>query len=302
MFLILACLHRPPATLDTDACRAAGSEAVISDTAFDELWDYADPAATELAFRAASVPEAQALQLQTQIARTLGLQARFDEAVAVLDAVDAEPRGAVTTVRSLLERGRVLNSSGDPAAAAPHFRSAWTLACAQRLDFHAVDAAHMLGIVSPPEEAATWNQTALEVAAKSTDPRAARWEASLRNNIGWSQHEAGDFEAALASFEAALVLREDAGKAASIAHARWAVARTLRSLERYDEALAIQTALAEGAEDGWVFEELALCHEALGDTEAAATWAARALPLLEAEGWIGEEQPDRLEALRALLP
>ncbi|MGL4255375.1 MAG: hypothetical protein ACRCSL_03510 [Microbacterium sp.] len=54
-------------------------------------------------------------ELETQVARALGLQERFDEADAVLSTTPV--LSAALTVRVALERGRVRNSAGDPAAA-----------------------------------------------------------------------------------------------------------------------------------------------------------------------------------------
>ena len=89
---------------------------------FDDLWDYEDPAGTEPKFREL-LPRAEAagnrslvLQIRTQLARTLGLQKRWDEAHAELDDVERSLPEApdVVRVRYLLERGRVFRSSGDP--------------------------------------------------------------------------------------------------------------------------------------------------------------------------------------------
>src|SRR5690349_11666078 len=88
----------------------------------DSLWDYNDPAATKERFRAV-LPAARSsgspgslAELLTQIARTEGLQGRFDEAHATLDeVVEMLPRATPRAhVRYLLERGRAFNSSGNP--------------------------------------------------------------------------------------------------------------------------------------------------------------------------------------------
>ena len=75
--------------------------------------------------------------------------------------------------------------------------------------------------------------------------------------------DAGDFEAALASFEEALAARERIGDPATIRVARWMIGWSLRNLGRRDEARAVQQALkAElddiGDADQYVDEELAL--------------------------------------------
>src|SRR5690606_6700889 len=129
---------------------------------------------------------------------------KFEEAHQVLDSIepqftDAEP---VYKVRSLLERGRVLNSSGKPEMALPLFAPAWETARSAGEYFHAVDAAHMIAIVEPdPTQQLEWNQRALALAVQTSDERAKKWPASLYNNIGWTYHDAGDYAQALEHFE-----------------------------------------------------------------------------------------------------
>lgn len=253
---------------------------------FDALWDFADPAATERRFRDL-LPAVLAggdvwvdahARLLTQIARTEGLQRRFEAAHGTLDEAERllPQCDDVTRVRYLLERGRVLDSSGRPGEARPLFLDAWERARACGADDFAVDAAHMVAIVAPtdgpdggPGEDIAWNERALALAESSPDPGARRWRGSLYNNLGWSHHDRGDFATALDMFEKALAFREAAGKSGGIRIARWCVARALRSLGRIDEALAIQTSLlaeiaAAGEQDGYVHEELGECMLAVG--------------------------------------
>ena len=98
-----------------------------------------------------------------------------------------------------------------------------------------------------------WTNEALRIVTTSADPRTRRWAGSLHNNAGWARHDAGDYAAALAEFEAAQSAYEVHGTAEQVRVARWAVARALRSLARFDEAMAIQLQLAEqGPADGYV--------------------------------------------------
>jgi tetratricopeptide (TPR) repeat protein len=283
-----------------------------SPTRFQDLWDYADPAATEARFRGLlneGVDGLDAeLQVLTQIARALGLQRRFAEARALLDEVERRlpPEPDTAHIRRLLEAGRVANSSGDPAAARPHFLAAWELARELGVDGLAVDAAHMVAIVEEEAGALDWNERALALAGESTDPDARRWEASLLNNLGWTHHGAGRYEQALDCFERAAVLREEAGDRTSWFVARWAVARARRSLGRWEEALgeqlALQTDIAEAgaAEDGYVSEEIGELLLALGREGEARRHFAEAAALLGADEWFVAEEPQRLERLRRL--
>ena len=120
------------------------------------------------------------------MARAIGLQGRFDEAQALLnelpDDEDEELR-----VRILLERGRVMNSAGDPDRALPEFQMASEAAQKEGFEHLAVDAMHMLAIVAAPSEQDGLNSRALELAESATDPRARQWRGSLLNNMGWTR-------------------------------------------------------------------------------------------------------------------
>jgi tetratricopeptide (TPR) repeat protein len=269
-----------------------------------ELWDFERPAVSEERFRAA-LAEADGedtLVLRTQLARALGLQRRFDAAAAELDAVAAGP-DSTPLVRTYLdlERGRVLNSGGDPAKARPCFLAALDEAERAGLDHLAVDAAHMMAIVEPGEAQIPWAERALAIAEASDDPRARRWVGSVTHNLGWTMHDLGRYDEALAHFEHALAFREQQDEPELIRVGRWTVARCLRSMQRYDEALVIQRKLADnGPEDGYVAEELGELLLALGRPEEAAPHFARAYALLSTDEWLLNAEPDRLRRLSEL--
>jgi tetratricopeptide (TPR) repeat protein len=280
------------------------------DAQIDDLWDFGDPAASETRFRAAladpGVSAETAAELKTQLARSMGLQRRFDDAAAELDTIEPQlPRlGQRAAVRYWLERGRVLNSSGNTGSARLPFETAWDLARAAGLDGLAVDAAHMVAIVADGPEAIRWNETALAYAEASSDPRARRWRASLLNNLGWSRHDAGEFEAALRLFREALEARRAAGAKGSLSTERWCIARALRSLGRYEEALTDQETLAAElpAEepDGFVEEERGELLLAMGRPADARPHLSAAAQLLAMDPWIASDQPARIERLRQL--
>lgn len=272
------------------------------------LWDFDDPARSEAVFREhlARARGDDALLLQTQIARSYGLRARFDEAHALLDRIEPElaGAGAEAKVRYLLERGRTWRSAKQVDRARPLFQQAVDVASAAALEDLAIDAMHMMALVEPtPDEQLRWHRRALAAAQRATDPAARNWDAALANNIGMSQHGAGRFEEALASFRVALAARERIGRPAQIRIAHWMIAWTLRSLERHDEALAILERIeregqAAGAPDGFVAEEIGENLLALGRTEAARPWFARAHELLSQLG--GLDRPDANHLARLL--
>lgn len=238
----------------------------VDPTWLSELWEFDDPAGSEARFRAELVrldpASIAAMEISTQIARALGLQSRFDEADAVLNTVSSADTRVLARVN--LERGRLRRSGGNPAQAMPYFARALGHATMGKDSDLALDAIHMLAIVDETN-ARTWLQQGLDIINTSDDPHTRRWRGALHNNLGWTLHDRGDFDAALKQFELALAAYEAQGSAQQVHIARWAVARCLRSLKRYREALQIQERLgAEDPDDPHVDEELALLREELG--------------------------------------
>ncbi len=231
-----------------------------------ELWNFDDPAGSEQRLRAARVEarETEAAVLQTQVARALGLQGRYAEALAVLDGIECtDPE---VTVRSLLERGRVYRSRGDVAAAAPLFEAA-VAAADQGLEGLAIDAMHMVALTLKGDDQIAYTRGILDRARASRDPSARRWLASLLNNLGMAYSDQGEWQLALQTFEEALAERRTGSDLEATFAARWMVAWALRHLGRTAEARDAQLALqadlvAAGREDPYVHEELALLDQA----------------------------------------
>jgi tetratricopeptide (TPR) repeat protein len=307
----------PIALLGCAAGSKTGQERGVAMTAladFDRLWDYDHPDVTETKFRL-MLPEAEKssdsdlyLQLLSQIARCQGLQMKFTEAKETLDAAMAKlPEGvSIARIRCNLERGRVYNSAGEKDRSKEYFIEAWNLATAAKQDFHAIDAAHMLGIVESPEIALEWNLKALDLAENGSDPRALRWRGSLYNNIGWTYFDSKNFEKALSYFERDIAWRADVRDQEGGRIARWSRAKTMRLLGRVEEALEEQRRIlkerkAAGApEDGFVSEEIAECLTSLGKVKEAKEYFARAYELLKTDPWLSRDEPKRLERLKTL--
>src|SRR4029453_11412829 len=276
----------------TVACAKEGtvSESRPSDlTSFDALWNYNDPAGTEARFREL-LPRARessnpgyAAELLTQIARTQGLQQKFDEAHATLDGVDAslKPDMKVARVRSRLERGRVFNSSGKAKESIPIFRDALLLAQESGLENYAIDAAHMLGIAEKGQESLKWNLEAIRLAEAAKDPEARRWLGPLYNNTGWKYFDMGDYAEALKLFERDIEFRKQTATNVEVGIARWSVAKTLRQLGRVEESLKLQTELLDDPDrqnndsEGYTREEIGECLLMLKRPAEAAPYFAR---------------------------
>jgi len=286
-----------------------------TDANFDALWNFDDPAGTEARFLevrqglGAAEDHGRLLELDTQIARTQGLQGRFVDALNMLETVQVglRPDESRAAIRYELEFGRVLRSSGSPEAARPFFERAVALAEAAVEDRLAVDARHMVALVEPdPARRVSLMLDDLEFAAASADPDARKWRGTLWTNIGMAFHEIGDLGDALEAFEtAAGCWEEDDPARVLIAH--WMVAWTLRLQGKLAEALATQTVLERahaqaGTPGAYVQEELGELHLALAtgpDAEdhrrKARAHFARAHDLLK-----DELDPDRLARMKRI--
>jgi tetratricopeptide (TPR) repeat protein len=282
---------------------------------FDQLWDYSDPAKTEQTFveiyakfKESAAPSYLA-QLLSQIARTQGLQGKFDLGFKTIqEAADICPEeDQLAKVRILLETGRLHNSSGQKERAREYFLEAKDLALNEALDLYAIDAIHMLGIVDPPEQQLKWNLLAIELTEKTEDKRAKGWLGPLLNNTGWSYFDKGDYEAAMILFEKSLKWREEIQDDIGIRIAKWTIARTLRAQLKYEKALEIQLQLEQEISakelppDGYVFEELGELYLWQEDKEKAKYYFGLAYPLLSADTWLLQNEPERLNRIKQLM-
>lgn len=278
---------------------------------FDKEWDYSNPEATEEKFceflkKSEDKPTSYVLQLKTQIARTLGLQRKFDEANQLLDEIqDQVQTFPLAHVRYLLERGRTLNSSKSGDRGKEVFLEAYELSAKNIFDNFTVDAAHMLGIIEIPEKQIEWNEKALTIAKESNQPKAQNWQGSLLNNLGWTYHDIGNFEKALKLFEDAYDFRKKQGNQETIMIAKWCIARTHRSLQNYDKALEMQLELREtneklGRKDGYVNEELGELYLLKDEKDNSKNQFAKAYELLSQDIWLANNEKERLDRMLEL--
>ncbi|MGH2574681.1 MAG: tetratricopeptide repeat protein [Ignavibacteria bacterium] len=281
---------------------------------FDSLWDYNHPEKTEIKFREL-LPAAKKsdnlqyfLQLLTQIARTQGLQRKFDDAHKTLDEAEGLMTGEMKKekIRYLLERGRTYNSSNFLDKAKPLFLKAWKLGLESGEDFYAIDAAHMMAIVESQDEALNWNEKALELAEKSQDDKAKKWLGALYNNIGWTYHDRGDYDKALDYFVKDFKWYSENNKHNEARIARWSIAKSMRSLNRIDEALGMQKSILKEIEennlepDGFVYEEVGECLLALKKATESQPYFKQAYELLSKDIWLTSNEPARIERIKKL--
>lgn len=282
----------------------------------DSLWDYNDPAKTEQTFNKL-LPGAENsgdtdyyAQLLTQIARTHSLRQQFDRAHEILDKVGdilADHKEIPEAwVRYYLERGRTFNSAGEKDKALVLFKQAYDLADQHNLDFYAIDALHMLAIAAPHDEALEWSEKAIQRIENSSDERSKKWAGALYNNTGWIYHDKGDYSKAMEYFEKCLKWHTERSTGQGERIAKWTVARCLRSLGKSDAALNKQMDLLKEIEennleqDGYVYEEIAECNYEIGNKNEAAPYFAKAYELLSNDGWLKQNETQRLERLKEL--
>jgi tetratricopeptide (TPR) repeat protein len=197
---------------------------MLDQKTLDRLWDFDDPKLSEERFRAALADQQynadEKAELATQLGRAIGLQGRFEEADALLDSIDGEE--PTVGVRILLERARLLNSSGHAAMAVPLSEQAAELADHLGEEFLTVDALHMLALADSAH-AEPWTRSALEYASAARDPQARRWMVALHNNLGRELRRAGRFTEALVEFQLAEQWAERFGTPAQQQYAREAI-------------------------------------------------------------------------------
>lgn len=276
----------------------------------DSFWEYTDPATSEARFQNAlkTAKGDERLELLTQVARTYGLRQRFDEAHEILDEVEEQlaDSGTRPRIRYLLERGRTFNSSGQKGKARELFIEAWEISQSAHQQGLAVDSAHMVAITYSGEPAAVdWNSRGLDIARGSQDPKAIALIPAMLNNNAWDLHDMGKFDDALPLFEEALAEWTARGKEPQISIAKWSVARCLRSLARNQEALTILRELeaelsGDGANDGYVLEELAENLAALDRLDEAKPYFLAAFVVLGEYAWFRENEAERFSRIKSM--
>ncbi|MBL8065389.1 MAG: tetratricopeptide repeat protein [Chthonomonadaceae bacterium] len=248
------------------------------------LWNFQNVAESKARFESAMLgaDNVDRLILWTQIARCRGLRSEWAQAQEILENevkpfVESDPEVAA---RYHLEFGRTLCSaahkqdevqSSDREQARRHYLACFDICQANKLDYLAIDALHMMTCVdTDPNEQMAWNQKALDYMDSSDQVQAKIWEGSLTHNMGYALHLAERYDEAIAMFQRSLELRERAGKPIGVRIAKWMIARTLRVKGELNRAEEMQLGLeaeydADGDKDQYVFQELDAIYRAKGD-------------------------------------
>jgi tetratricopeptide (TPR) repeat protein len=279
----------------------------------DSLWDFSDPVGSEARFRELLLSKERledpsiTAEVLSQIARAEGFQQRFPEASATLLRTvpmwnRISPRARC---RVLLEAGRFEHSCGHPGSGERLFLAALSVADRAGEEALAIDATHMLGIVTLGQTRIAWGIRAIERAEHSSEEKAWHWLGTLYGNLGCSYLEVGDLEDAMKMFRAAEVWSKTHGRVEQHRKARWKVGRCQRLLGDIDGAFATQRKLMRegeiaGDEDGYVFKELGELSLIRDDFAEAALMFRRALGIFSHDSWrLTRSETDELVRLEA---
>ncbi|MCC6866157.1 MAG: hypothetical protein IT280_08365 [Ignavibacteria bacterium] len=278
---------------------------------FDKLWDYNNPAATEKKFRDI-LPSAEKskdrgyyIELLTQLARTYSLRKKFDMAHVILDKAMKIIRAEhiIPRIRYMLERGRTYNSNGEINKASELFKAAFLQAEKYGEEYLAIDAAHMMGIVTNGEDSIKWNEIAIKLAMESNDENAKRWLGSLYNNTAWTYFDMMEFDKAIELHKKNVEYHSLQNNKQQLSIAKWSVARVMREMGNAEEALNMQISLQNenkkllNSEDGYNFKEIGECLIMLGKDKESKLYFKRAYELLRDDIWLEKSEKNRLKKL-----
>jgi tetratricopeptide (TPR) repeat protein len=279
---------------------------------FNLEWNYSKPEETRVKFeKIYSEVEGEAsldylLQLKTQIARTYGLQAKFEESHTILDAIERQLTSdtKVAHIRYLLERGRTFNSSDKKVEARELFYKAYEEGKAAKEYTYSVDAAHMVAIaMNDIDQKLEWNRKGLEEAKRSSDPKVNGWVGIFLNNMGWDLFQEKRYSEALEAFESCRDFYKNMENKKRLNVADWSIAKTYRMIGSIDESLKIQLRLIHdnnGDENGYGQEELGELYLLKGDVEKSKKYFGQAYEILSKDVWLVRNEKERLDRMKKL--
>lgn len=257
------------------------------------------------------------LQILSQIALAQAMQQRFEDAHETLDIAEShlEDKYELAKIRLILERGRVYHQSGNEVKALPLFIKSYELSRAiQEYDYHTVNAAHMVAILSTNfQEKIDWNFKSISIAKNSSDMRCQAWLGPLYNNLAQSYLDADNPESALSAFEMCKSIAQERNEGIIERGAIWGIGKSLRLLNKLDKALDIQLDLLtqydqivkEGSlpidiirvSRGVVYEELAEIYSLKKLNNEAKKYAKLAYDDLSTNPWMNKLYPQRISRM-----
>lgn len=280
----------------------------------DHFWNFDDYLQTEGVIRQLLPKEERDwapsnIENLTQLARVQGLQFKLSEAGSTLlqiQEIMLKNENQISDrakIRFNIEQGRFFALSMSSVQSLKHFSKAWDLAQQSNDNFFSIEAALMLSISQPPKYQNEWLQKALAFAENTKDENAKLWLPQLYIMNGWHCFDFRKFEEALINFKKASEQPQLDPKSAFTI--KWCLARTMRTLNQVNEALAIQQELlkeltASNTTNGHVYLEIAECFQLLKQPVEAKTFFELAYKELSLNGWYTDNKPSELSRIQYL--
>ncbi len=280
-----------------------------------DMWDFSDPEACEKKFlekmKEHSKSAFDVWELQTQVARALGLQGKFIQAFHVLDSIQAGFEYAPTCkskdlvgIRYNLERGRILLLDKRISESIRYFRFALKLALKIEADDLSVDAIKMLLSVTCVNERIELGLKGINIASEKGNENLHYSIGEMATGVGQAYLEKQDYQKAIEQFMHARDIFSKAFDADNVRVIRRLICIAQRYLGQHKEALLELRAQEEwlkksGNIDGIVFEEIAENLLALGHS-SSSIYFSKALKCFETQLLIADMDPKRITRIREL--
>ena len=280
-----------------------------------DLWDFADPQASEKIFlkkmKEHSKSAFEVWELQTQIARALGLQKKYIEAFHVLDSIQAGLEHApvceskdLVGIRYNLERGRILLLIEKVEDSIRCFRFAYKLATKIDADDLSIDAIKMLLNLTSISERIDLGLRGISIATKRGNENLYLSIGELATGVGQAYLENKEYQNAIEQFMHARDIYSKLVDAEHTRITRRSMCVAQRGLGNYKEALLELRMQEEWLKksdniDGIVFEEIAENLLALGYS-SSSIYFSKALECFKTQDLIGDLDPKRISRMREL--
>lgn len=246
----------------------------------------------------------------SQIARCHSILGELDQgelwlAKAAPLATPDEPLGwsRYLGVRGIFERER-----GDKESAKATFGEMYRYCVDRELFRRAVDAAHHIAIVAPPEEQIEWAMRGIEAAERLGDEG---WLAVLWNNLGVTYEDLKRYNDAVAAYLQARDYHYRAGSDFSKMAADWAVGHAYRLAGDFPQAMnwlpktlrwaerryAVEPGPSTAEWIGYCEEDLGEALIGLGKRQEGLEHLRRALKK-QTEGGLADHWPEHVDALK----
>ena len=279
------------------------------------MWDFSDPLASEKNFREKMKKHSNSAfevwELQTQVARALGLQEKFFQAFQVLDSIQAGLEYApvceskdLVGIRYNLERGRILLLTEKIEDSIRYFRFAYKLAMKISAYDLSIDAIKMLLNLTSVNERIDLGLKGISIATERGNENLYSSIGELATGVGQAYLENKEYQKAIEQFMHARDIFSKLIDAENARTSRRSICIAQRGLGNYKEALLELRMQEEWLKksdnlDGIVFQEIAENLLALGHS-SSSIYFSKALECFKLQDLIADMDPKRISRIREL--